>query len=399
MESNADDGSFDETEEVSAADHLATGGSGKNAVPPANTTSAPAAPAEDSAPRIALSKRKFGNYELLHELGHGGMGVVYKAQQSRPNRIVALKMILAGRFAPANFYDRFEKEMHAVANLQHAHIVSLLEVDDVPYFTMPYISGKTLQYSVETEEWSLKDAVKLVLKVAGAIVHAHNREIRHDDGDVICVGVLHRDLKPSNVLLDSAREPYVTDFGLAKLMGLSDSNASSTRPGAVLGSPSYMAPEAGEGRPDLITKSSDVYGLGAVLYFVITGKPPYSGSNTAEVLQKVMFDSPPDPRSLNPELDDSLAEITTRCLARSPDDRYASAEEFSNRLVEWLDQQSAAVVRTVPQRTRRPGMLWLLLLMVAMLSYVAWKSAQSISHISPRVEPKPTAEIARMPHS
>jgi len=147
--------------------------------------------------------------------------------------------------------------MHAVANLQHAHIVPLLESDEedgIPYFTMPFISGKTLQSTVETEAWSLKDAVKLVLRLAGAITHVHEREIKDDDGNVVCIGVLYRDLKPSNVLLDSAREPYVTDFGLAKLMNGSDPNASITGPGAVLGSPSFMAPEQALGRPDMITE-------------------------------------------------------------------------------------------------------------------------------------------------
>lgn len=269
--------------------------------------------------------RDFGGFELLGELGQGGMGVVYRARQTSPDREVALKMIHAGRFAAGNFRKRFALEAEAVGNLRHPNIVSLFEsgeIDGNLFYTMPLIEGMTLSRSIAEERWGIRESVELVAKLAEAIGHAHQR------------GVLHRDLKPANIMIDDGREPFVTDFGLAKMIG--DSSKDLTMPGAVMGSPAYMAPEQASGRTDEITTATDVYGLGIILYHLVTGNLPFRGATAAKVLQGVLYTEPARPVSKTGRVDRDLSTIIIKCLAKEPARRYATAEALGGDLRRWL---------------------------------------------------------------
>ena len=310
--------------------------------------------------------RKFGNFELLGELGHGGMGVVYKARQINPDRMVALKMILTGSFAAAGFRRRFEIEAEAVGNLRHPNIVSLYESGELGgnlYYTMPLIEGCTLADSVEEDQWSVRESVELMKKLADAIAHAHQR------------GVLHRDLKPSNILLDKQREPFITDFGLAKITD-SDTSADVTMTGDVMGSPGYMAPEQAMGRTHEISTATDVYGLGVIMYQVVTGHPPFRGETVAELLQHVIHTEPARPKSALGRIDRDLSTICLRCMEKDPKARYATAAELAADLQRWLDGEPIkARAVSMPERTwkwmRRNPLMTTFLLVTVVLSSVA----------------------------
>jgi len=274
---------------------------------------------------------EFGQYELMEEIGQGGMGVVYRARQKSPQRMVAIKMIHAGQFAPSSFKARFEVEAQAVANLQHPNILPLYEAGEhlgIPYFTMPYIEGCTLLDSIKRQAWEPEKAVELLIKLTRAIAHAHRKN------------VLHRDLKPSNILVDNEGEPYVMDFGLAKVLGETDQEL--TRPGAVMGSPTYMSPEQAGGKTEQICEATDVYGLGTILYQLLCGKAPFSGESTAEVLQKVLFEGPARPGEHQPDVDPALEAICLKAMERNPEKRYQSAEELGQALDDWLSARRQA---------------------------------------------------------
>ena len=265
-----------------------------------------------------------GDYELLSQVAQGGMGVVYRARQMSLNRIVAVKMIRAGRLATAADVRRFRSEAEATANLDHPHIVPLYEVGEYEgqhYFSMRFVEGGSLAQRIESERLSAGDAARLLAKVARAVHYAHSR------------GVLHRDLKPSNILLDARGEPQVTDFGLAKLL---DADDTVTSPGAISGTPSYMAPEQAAGRTDLIGTGTDIYGLGAILYELLTGQPPFRGTTALETLKRVAGEAPRRPRALAPDLDPDLEAVCLRCLEKSPPARYPSAESVADDLERWL---------------------------------------------------------------
>jgi len=287
----------------------------------------------------------FGDYELLEEIARGGMGVVFKARQVSLNRTVALKMILTGRLASRALVQRFHTEAEAAANLKHPNIVAIHEVGEHEgqhYFSMDYIAGQSLADRVRQGPMPLPQAARCVQTIAEAIHYAHQR------------GVLHRDLKPSNILLDAQGEPHVTDFGLAKLV---EQESSLTQSEAILGTPSYMAPEQAAGETKQLTTAADTYSLGAILYELLTGRPPFHASTALETLRQVMEQEPVPPSKLTIDdlrftsgqarervnrksqilnrIDRDLETICLKCLRKDPNARYASAEALAEDLARW----------------------------------------------------------------
>ncbi len=268
--------------------------------------------------------RYFGDYEIRGELGSGAMGVVYKARQISLNRTVALKMIRAGALAGEAELRRFQNEAEAVARLDHPHIVPIYEVgehDGKRYFSMKLIGGPCLSRTLSSYTANPQNAAKLMVTIAEAVHHAHQR------------GILHRDLKPSNILLDEQGQPHVSDFGLAKQV---EGDGSLTESGAVLGTPAYMAPEQAAGSKRLVTTLSDVYGLGAILYALLTGKPPFGGDSVMETLDRVRQQQPVPPSRLNPKVPRDLEIICLKCLDKDPQRRYPSAEALAAELRRFL---------------------------------------------------------------
>jgi WD40 repeat protein len=268
--------------------------------------------------------RSFGDYEILEEIGRS-MGVVYRARQRRPNRVVALKMILAGEFASPDAMRRFRDEAEHVARLDHQHIVPVHEVGEyhgLPYFSMKYIEGGSLARRLsQGPPLTPREQAALMAKVARAVHHAHQR------------GILHRDIKPGNILLDAAGEPYVTDFGLAKQV---EEATAHTLSGAVVGTPSYMAREQAQGHSKRLTTAADVYGLGAVLYELLTGRPPFRGETALETLHKVLTQEVVPPSRLKPGVPRDLEVICLTCLRTEPEKRYESALALAEDLERWL---------------------------------------------------------------
>jgi hypothetical protein len=267
---------------------------------------------------------KFGDYVLLGELGRGGMGVVYKAFEPELGRHVALKMILSASLSDHDDLQRFHVEASAAARLQHSHIVKVHRVGtcgDRHYFSMDYIDGQSLAQRVADGPLPIRSAARYLLTIARAIHHAHQHRI------------LHRDIKPGNILIDSADEPHVTDFGLAKHLS---GDHGQTRTGAVMGTPSYMAPEQARGEKD-VTPAADIYGLGALLYELLTARPPFRGETALDTLKQVLDNEPAPPRLLNPHVDRDLETICLKCLAKSPRDRYPSAAAVADDLSLYLE--------------------------------------------------------------
>jgi WD40 repeat protein/tRNA A-37 threonylcarbamoyl transferase component Bud32 len=283
-----------------------------------STVSAGGAGATD-LPRV----RYIGDYELLEEIARGGMGVVYKARQVSLNRTVALKMILAGQLASEADVRRFKQEAEAAASLDHPNILPIYEVGEHAghqYFSMKLVQGRSLaQLLAESPRTAVRGLVETLTKVTRAVHFAHQR------------GILHRDLKPSNILTDRDGTPYVTDFGLAKKVDADDGR---TRTGAVLGTPAYMAPEQARGEKGL-SVAADVYSLGAMLYEVLTGRPPFRGDTVLDVLRQVTDRDPAHPRSVNPDADRDLTVIALKCLEKDPAKRYAGAAALADDLDRW----------------------------------------------------------------
>jgi hypothetical protein len=300
--------------------------------------------------------RYFGDYELLEEIARGGMGVVYKAKQVSLNRTVALKMILAGQFASDADVQRFQREAEAAGNLDHPNIVPIYEIgahDGQHYFSMKLIEGLSLAQRAAGFVQDPKAAVKLLAKVARAVHAAHWQ------------GVLHRDLKPGNILLDAHDEPYVVDFGLAKHV---DGRIAQTQTGAIVGTPSYMAPEQARSEKAL-TVAVDVYGLGAILYELLTGRPPFRAETQLDTVLQVLDRDPPRPRSLNARIDRDLETICLKCLEKEPPKRYDSALALAEDLERWLAGRPIQARPTWPARRalkwakRNPALACLLLVL------------------------------------
>lgn len=326
----------------------------------------------ESGQRAPLS---LPGYEVLEELGRGGMGVVYKARQVALDRLVALKMIRSAAIADSNQLARFKTEAAALAQMQHPNIVQVFEIgqhQDMPFLSMEFVAGVTLSSAIETHPLSPQQAASLVEKLAKAMYSAHQR------------GVLHRDLKPSNILIASDGEPKITDFGLAKRVG---SDSQLTVDHTVMGTPSYMPPEQAQGLIAELGPSCDIYSLGAILYELLTGRPPFRGTMPLETIQKVIHDEPAAPRTINPRVPRDLETICLKCLHKQPGQRFETAADLADDLRRFQRNEPILARRiTLLERgwrwcLRNPalsGAIGVICLVILLgIAGVAWQSRQT----------------------
>src|SRR6266508_3204520 len=325
------------------------------------------------------------DYELLQEVGRGGQGVVFRARQKSLNRIVALKVIGLGQWATKAHLKRFRLEAEAAARLDHPSIVPIYEVgerDGQCYFSMKFVDGGQLDQVVKHTPMSIRHAAELIAKVARTVHYAHEH------------GILHRDIKPGNILLDDKGEPHLTDFGLARLV---ETESTMTRTLEVLGTPSYMAPEQAAGNNTQLSSATDIYGLGAVLYHLLTGHPPFAGGTTYETVRLVLDAEPRQPRLWNPKVDRDLSTICLKCLEKDPKRRYSSALALAEDLERWLRHEpirarhTGVFTRGKKWVRRNPTTALLFALSLAFAATVGvmiWKS---------RPEPPPAAGVAVLP--
>jgi len=314
---------------------------------------------------------EFGDYELLEEVGRGGQGIVYRARQKSLNRTVALKVIGLGTGATEAHLKRFRREAEAAASLQHPGIVPIHEVgerDSHCYFSMDFIEGGQLDEVVRHTPISIRQAAELIAKVARTVHYAHEH----------CI--LHRDIKPGNILLDKNGEPHLADFGLARLV---ETESTLTRTKDLMGTPSYMAPEQAVGNNAKITRATDVYGLGAVLYQLLTGDPPFAGGTTYETIKLLLDTEPKQPRLLNPKVDRDLSTICLKCLEKDPKRRYSSALALTEDLDRWLKHEpivarhTGILTRARKWARRNPTSALLataLIILAAIIGWNVWKS-------------------------
>jgi tetratricopeptide (TPR) repeat protein len=310
-------------------------------------------------------------YEILSELGRGGMGVVYRARQTNLNRIVALKMLLAGDYASPQEHDRFRAEAEAVARLRHPNIVQIFEIGEHverPYLVLEYVEGGSLDGVLGGAPQNPRAAAVMVETLARAVHAAHQQ------------GVVHRDLKPANVLLAGDRTPKIADFGLAKQL---DAGTGRTPSDAILGTPSYMAPEQAAGKARSVGPAADVYALGAILYEMLTGRPPFRGETPLDTLQQVVSDDPLPPRALQPKMPADMATICLKCLQKEPGRRYASAEELADDLHRFLAGEPIRARPIGPAARfyrwcrRKPAPAGLLALLVAGTGVSTWQAVRA----------------------
>src|SRR6266581_2927261 len=345
-------------------------------------------------PTIARMLKDFGDYQLLEEIGRGGQGVVYRARQKSLNRIVALKVIGLAHWATEAHVKRFRMEAEAAAHLDDPRIVPIYEIgerDGACYFSMKLIEGGQLDKIIGSELMPGRKAAELMAKLAHTLHHAHQN------------GVLHRDVKPGNILLDAKGEPHLTDFGLARLV---ETESTVTRTLEVLGTPSYMAPEQAVGNNAAITSATDVYGLGAVFYQLLTGHPPFAGGTTFETVRLVLDTEPRQPRLLNPKIDRDLDTICLKCLEKDPKRRYASALALAEDLERWLKHEpiqarhTGLFTRGRKWLRRNPSiavMAAMLLVLAVPLGVMIWKTESERSAASNASPPEKS--IAVLPFS
>jgi TolB-like protein/predicted Ser/Thr protein kinase len=330
-----------------------------------------AAPHARVTARAATLVTDFGDYELLEEIGRGGQGVVFRAVQKSLNRTVALKVIGLGQWAAKAHLKRFRREAEAAASLDHPGIVPIYDVgerDGSCFFSMKFIDSGQLDEVVRRTPLSIRQAAELIAKVARTVHYAHEH------------GILHRDIKPGNILLDAKGEPHLTDFGLARLL---EGESTITRTLEVMGTPSYMAPEQASGETAKLTNGTDVYGLGAVLYQLLTGHPPFAAGTTYETIRLLLDTDPRQPRLWNRKVDRDLSTICLKCLEKDPQRRYPSALALAEDLERWLKHEPIRARRTGPViRARKwvqrnPAIAVLVALSVALAAGVGgliWKS-------------------------
>src|SRR5947209_3212400 len=316
--------------------------------------------------RAAELLGELGDYELLEEIGRGGQGVVFRARQKSLNRTVALKVISLGQWASKAHLKRFRLEAEAAARLEHPGIVPIHEVgerDGSCYFSMKFIEGGQLDEIVRREPMPIRQGAELIAKVARTVHYAHEH------------GILHRDIKPGNILLDANGEPHLTDFGLARLV---ESESSVTHTLEVLGTPSYMAPEQAVGNNTVVSNATDVYGIGAVLYQLLTSHPPFAGGTTYETIKLVLDTEPRQPRLWNRKIDRDLSTICLKCLEKDPKRRYSSALALAEDLERWLKHEpvqarrSGVFNRAAKWVRRNPTSALLAASFIALIAAVAW---------------------------
>lgn len=367
----------------------------KTGVLPDATTAVPTTP-------HSLRVPYFGDYELIGEIARGGMGVVYRARQVSLNRIVALKMILSGQFASEDEVKRFRVEAEAAANLQHPHIVAIHEVGEHEghhYFSMDFIEGKNLAEYAMTNPIPAREAARLVKTLAAAVHYAHQR------------GTLHRDLKPQNVLIDAGGEPHITDFGLAKRWraptggaepvsgkGSTPNLANAARDpeltstGALMGTPSYMAPEQAAPHMADVSPATDVYSLGAILYRLLVGQPPHRGKTAMETVLKVIGEEPTSPSKVKADVPADLAIICLKCLEKAPERRYSNARFLAEDLDRFLEGEpilarpAGAPRKVWSWALRHPwsisGSASLVILGLGLSTYWLWEKTQYLAWLA-----------------
>ncbi len=325
------------------------------------------------AARAAEMLGELGDYELVEEVGRGGQGVVFRARQKSLNRTVALKVISLGQWASKAHLKRFRREAEAAASLDHPSIVPIYEVGEregACYFSMKFVEGGQLDEVVKRAPMSIRQAAELIAKVARTVHYAHEH------------GILHRDIKPGNILLDAKGEPLLTDFGLVRLV---EAESTITRTREALGTPSYMAPEQAAGEQRKLSNATDVYGLGAVLYQLLTDHPPFAGGTTYETIKLLLDTEPRQPRLLNPKIDRDLSTICLKCLEKDPQHRYPSALALAEDLERWLKHEPIRARRTgvftharkwVRRNPSIAAMTATLLALAVPLGVVIWKSDQ-----------------------